>query len=163
MTSRSRYHWFSGLALASLVLACAPAAPPAAPPSTAVTSPAAAPTKPALLINITSGKENLHAVSMALKLAQSALADGREVVVFLNVGATVFASTALGEDVRFADFPPVLQLMREIIAAGGKVIVCAHCASVSGVSEASLLPGTAVSHHGEILQALKPDMVGFSY
>jgi predicted peroxiredoxin len=124
---------------------------------------AATPAKAALLINVTSGKENLHAASMGLNLAKMALASGHEVVVFLNVAAPVLATTSLGDEVKFADFTPVSQLVREIIAKGGKVIVCGHCAAVSNVAENTLLPGTQVSHHGELLGVLKPGMVTFSY
>jgi hypothetical protein len=42
---------------------------------------------PALVINLTSGPENLHAARMGLRLAEHGLADGRRVVVFLNVSA----------------------------------------------------------------------------
>jgi predicted peroxiredoxin len=124
---------------------------------------AGTPAKAGLLINVTSGKDNLHAASMGLNLAQTALAAGHEVVVFLNVAAPVLATTTLGDDVRFADFTPVSQLLRDIIARGGKVIVCGHCAAVSNVAESTLLPGTQVSRHGELLGFLKSGMVAFSY
>lgn len=126
-------------------------------------APATASAKAALLINVTSGKENLHAASMGLNLAKTALEAGHEVVVFLNVAAPILATTTLGDDVKFADFTPVSQLIRDIIAKGGKVIVCGHCAAVSNVAESTLLPGTQVAHHGELLGALKPGMVAFSY
>ncbi len=41
--------------------------------------------KQPILVNITRGKNELHAVSMALGLAQSAIKDGRAATVFLNV------------------------------------------------------------------------------
>jgi predicted peroxiredoxin len=143
--------------------ACAPTTTAAASAPADPSTQPATPAKPALLINITSGMENLHAVSMALGLAKTAASEGLEVVVFLNVSATVFASTSLASDVKFGDFAPIAQLMRELLASGAKVIVCGHCASVSGVNESSLLPGVQVSKHAEILQSLKPNMVGFSY
>jgi predicted peroxiredoxin len=127
------------------------------------TAPATASAKAALLINVTSGKENLHAVSMGLNLAKTALEAGHEVVVFLNVAAPALATTTLGDDVKFGDFAPVSQLIRDIIAKGGKVIVCGHCAAVSNVAESTLLPGTTVAHHGELFGVLKPGMVTFSY
>ena len=52
------------------------------------------PTKPTLVINLTSGIDNLHAVVMAFHFAEHGLADGREVVVFLNVKAPPLARHA---------------------------------------------------------------------
>jgi predicted peroxiredoxin len=119
--------------------------------------------QPALLINLTHGKSDLHAASMGLSLAKTALEQGSRVVVFLNVDAAALADRDLGADVRYADFPPVAELLRDIIAKGGKVFVCAHCASVMKVDKDHLAPGIALSDHGDIVRALQPGMVGFSY
>jgi len=42
-------------------------------------------TAPTLVLNITSGQDNAHALTMALELANHALDQGRQVVLFLNV------------------------------------------------------------------------------
>jgi predicted peroxiredoxin len=119
--------------------------------------------RPTLLLNLTHGKSDLHAASMGLNLAKTALTHGSQVVVFLNVDAAALADRELGADVRFADFPPVAELLREIIAKGGKVFVCAHCASLLKLDKDRLAPGIVLSEHGDILKALQPGMVGFSY
>ena len=119
--------------------------------------------KPAILVNITSGMDDLHAVSMGLGLAQTSLKHGHEVLVFLNVHAPVFATSSLGEDVKIADFPPVKEMIATVINSGGRIMVCGHCSSVCGVSKEDLIPSVSVSEHGDVLDALKPGMVGFSY
>jgi copper chaperone CopZ/predicted peroxiredoxin len=119
--------------------------------------------KQAVMVNITRGKNELHAVSMGLGLAQSALKDGRKAVVFLNVDAPVFAAKALGDDVKFADFPPVRKMLADFIAAGGQVLVCRHCAHVVKLNPEDLIEGASVSEHGSVLATLTPGMVVFSY
>lgn len=119
--------------------------------------------KAALFINVTRGREDVHAVSMALSLACSALDEGHRVTVFLNVAAPIFASTELSEEVQLADFPPVGRMMRDIVNRGGKVLVCAHCAALAGVDRSKILPGVEVVQHRELLAALAPGMVGISY
>jgi predicted peroxiredoxin len=119
--------------------------------------------QPSLLVNLTHGKNDLHAASMGLGLAKAALEHGSSVVVFLNVDAAALADRDLGADVRFADFPPVVDLLRDIIAGGGKIFVCAHCAKVAKLGEDRIAPGIAFSEHGDIVKALHPGMVGFSY
>jgi predicted peroxiredoxin len=119
--------------------------------------------KPGILVNITSGTENLHAVSMGLGLANTSLKNGHNVVVFLNVEAPVFAKADLADDVQIADFPTVKQLVASVIENGGKVVVCNHCAHVCGVGTDNLVEGAVISGHGEILQLIETGMVGFSY
>lgn len=43
---------------------------------------------------------------------------GHPVTVFLSVDAPVFATKDLAADVRFADFPSVSEMIRDVIAKG---------------------------------------------
>ena len=119
--------------------------------------------KQPILVNITRGKAELHAVSMALGLAQAALKDGRQAIVFLNVEAPVFAAKDLGDDVKFADFPPVKKMLADFIAAGGRVLVCGHCSHVVKLSQADMIDGAKVLSQGELFAAIAPGTVVFSY
>lgn len=116
-----------------------------------------------LLVNVTRGKGDLHSASMGLGLAKAALQRGRHVAVFLNVEAAAFADRGLGADVRFADFPPIADLLRDIVAMGGKVFVCGHCAGVMKVSRDNLAPGIVMSEPGDIISELRPGMVAVTY
>jgi uncharacterized protein len=112
---------------------------------------------------VTRGKADLHAASMGLALARSALEQGQDVVVFLNVEAAALADRGLGDAVRFADFPPIAHLLRDIVARGGRVFVCRHCASVMKLAPENLAPGVTLSAHADVLKALPPGVVAFSY
>jgi hypothetical protein len=48
-------------------------------------------TKPRFALNLTSGRSDLHRSTMALALANHAMDDGREVIIFLNVRAPELA------------------------------------------------------------------------
>jgi hypothetical protein len=50
-----------------------------------------------------------------------------------------------------------------LAAKGGKVLVCAHCARIMKVDKDRLAPGIVLSDHDDIVKALQPGMVGFSY
>jgi copper chaperone CopZ/predicted peroxiredoxin len=119
--------------------------------------------KPPILVNITRGKNDLHAVSMALGLAQSALKNGRKATVFLNVEAPQFAARDLNEDLHCPDFPPVKKLIADFIAQGGRVLICEHCARVVKLDPKNLIDGATVVAHGELLNALTPGTMVFSY
>jgi predicted peroxiredoxin len=123
----------------------------------------AAANNPSVLVNITSGKENLHSVSMGLDLAMASLERGRKVVIFLNVKAPIFASKKLGDDVKYSDFPPVKSIMSDLIAKGAMVAVCAHCAEVNNIDKAEMIDGIKIVQKGEILDALDSGTVSFTY
>jgi copper chaperone CopZ/predicted peroxiredoxin len=119
--------------------------------------------KQPIVINITRGKNELHAVSMALGLAQSAIKDGRLAVVFLNVEAPVFAAKDLGDNMKYADFPPVKKMLADFVAMGGRVLVCGHCAHVVKLEQQNMIDGARVLAHGELFAAMPPGTVVFSY
>jgi copper chaperone CopZ/predicted peroxiredoxin len=132
--------------------------------STAATPPSqATASKQPILVNITRGKNELHAVSMALGLAQSALGDGRAATVFLNVDAPVFAAKELAEDVQFADFPPIRKMLADFVAQGGRLVVCGHCAHVVKIDPQAMLDGAKVAGHGELFATMAPGTIVFSY
>jgi len=119
--------------------------------------------KQPILVNITRGKAELHAVSMAIGLAQSAIKDGRQAIVFLNVEAPVFAAKDLSGDVKYADFPPVRNMLADFIAAGGRVLVCGHCAHVVKLKQEDMIQGVKLLAHGELFTAITPQTTVFSY
>lgn len=119
--------------------------------------------KPTVVVNITRGKDELHAVSMGIGLATDALMAGRRSVIFLNVDAPVFATTDLPANVKFADFPPVKEMLASFMAAGGELYVCGHCAAVLKIAESSLVKGAVVAKHGDLYRKLPTAALSFSY
>lgn len=119
--------------------------------------------KPTVVVNITRGKDDLHAVSMAIGLASDAIKAGRRSVIFLNVQAPVFATSDLSADLKIADFPPVKEMIASFVAAGGELFVCGHCAAVTKVAESSLIKGAVVAQHGDLFKKLPGAALTFSY
>lgn len=119
--------------------------------------------KTPILVNVTRGKDQLHAVSMAIALGQSAIKDGRSATVFLNVEAPVFAAKDLKSDLKCEGFPPIKQMLADFMAAGGRVLVCQHCAHVAQVKPEGMIGGAKSVAQSELFNALLPDTVVFSY
>jgi predicted peroxiredoxin len=149
--------------LAALVLAFAGVSAMA--PSTAFAQAPASGTsaKPTVVVNITHGKDDLHAVSMAIGLASDAIAAGRRSIIFLNVHAPVLATADFPANVKFADFPPVKEMLASFVAAGGELYVCGHCAAVLKIAESNLIKGAVVTKHGDLYKKLPAAALSFSY
>ena len=120
--------------------------------------------KPALVINLTSGPDDLHAVVMGLHFAEHGLADGREVVIFFNVKAPPLARKTLVDSVRFKEMPPVRDLITSLTAQGAKMVVCPMCAEITGVKAEELAPGIEmIKDRKQIFDHLHGDSVVFTY
>jgi copper chaperone len=124
---------------------------------------ASASSKQPILVNITRGKNELHAVSMAIGLAQSAIKDGRSATVFLNVEAPVFAAKDLSDDIKIADFPPIKKMLADIIGMGGRVLICGHCAHIVKLEHENMIDGAKVLAHNELFATMTPGTIVFSY
>ena len=123
----------------------------------------AADAKAPVLINITRGKEELHAVSMALAFAQAAAKDGRRVAVFLNVKAPIFATKDLDPTLQFSGFPPLKKMLADFVAQGGKVLVCGHCSHVLGLDPKNFIDGAKVAGPGDVFAETPSGTVVFSW
>ena len=119
--------------------------------------------KSALVLNITSGPKDPHAVTMALQLAGHALDDERPVVIFLNVRAPVLASKKGPADLAFRDNPPIVKMLKDLMGRGATVLVCPHCMKAMGVTEADLIEGMQVASRETLFAQLGPNSVVFSY
>lgn len=116
-----------------------------------------------IFINLISGPEDLHSVSMGLALAKHALEDGHPVHIFMNVHAPKFAAADLSPSLKFEDFAPVKTLLADIVAKGGKVYVCKHCAHLAKVPLDKMAPGMVPAEHQALFKAIPQNALSFTY
>jgi predicted peroxiredoxin len=120
--------------------------------------------EPTLVINLTSGAEDLHAVTMGLHFAEHGLAAGRQVVIFFNVKAPPLARKTLDDSVRFEDKLPVREMIQELVRAGAKMVVCPMCAAITGVEPDELTAGIEmIADREQIFDHLHAQTVVFTY
>jgi predicted peroxiredoxin len=120
-------------------------------------------TKPGLLINLTSGKEDPHAVTMALMLATRAQQAGRPTTLFFNVHAPPLAGRDLPESVALPGETPVKKLLSDFIRQGGRAYVCAHCLGVAGMKSDDLVAGAQTIDGERLLDQLARGTISLSY
>ncbi len=119
--------------------------------------------KPTIVLNVTSGREDLHAVTMAFQLAGHALDDGRVAVLFLNVRAPDLARRDLPESLVFHGNPPVRRMLEELIKQGAIVLVCPSCAKVMGVTKDDLIEGAQFATKESLFGTLGLNTAVFTY
>jgi len=92
-----------------------------------------------LMVHISSGVDEPHAIMMGLNKALKAREAGLDVFVYADVKATdiMLAKT----DIAFADFPSSQKLVNQLIDSGAQVYVCPHCLMVNGGKMNEVIPG----------------------
>jgi len=124
---------------------------------------AAAAEKSTILINITSGPEDLHKATMALQLGGHAMDDGRDLAVFLNVRSPIFATKDCPDQLSFGKNPPVKEMLAALVKRGAKVHVCPHCMEALGISAGDLIDGAQTTNREKLFGLLGPNTHIFGY
>jgi predicted peroxiredoxin len=119
--------------------------------------------KPVFVLNLTSGKEDLHAAWMGLQLAEHALNDGRDVILFLNVHAAELASNKIAADLAFRDKPPMHKHLGYLTSRGAKLLVCPACLEALGIKTNELIEEAQLASRESLFGPLGPDAHVFSY
>ncbi|HUU82078.1 MAG TPA: DsrE family protein [Phycisphaerae bacterium] len=119
--------------------------------------------KPTIVINLTSGKEDLHSATMALELAGHGLKDGRAVIVFLNVRAPELADKNLPATCGLADKPAIRDTITNLMQEGATFLCCPSCMKVLGVQETDLIPGVKLATRELLFGNMGADTAVFSY
>jgi len=105
----------------------------------------------------TNGGENPEKATLPFVLANAALAMDVEAVVALQGPAVTLAKEGCLQHVFAAGLPPLQDLVKSFLAAGGKLMVCVPCIRERKIDEASLIAGAepmaAAKLTQEILEA----------
>jgi predicted peroxiredoxin len=94
-----------------------------------------------VIVHLSRGTEDLHRVSMALKLATALQSAGANVTLFLDLEGVRIADQNLPQDLAWGFGPQkasVQELLQNYVTAGGQVLICPHCAEAAGISPAAL-------------------------
>jgi sulfur relay (sulfurtransferase) complex TusBCD TusD component (DsrE family) len=107
---------------------------------------AQAQTKQKVVVHLTHYTDGLHAAFMALHLARSMQESGAaEVTLFVDVEAVRLADRRQPQDLAWKAGGTISTHYDGFVKAGGKVLVCPHCAEVAGLTSQSLRPGARIA------------------
>jgi predicted peroxiredoxin len=116
-----------------------------------------------LVVNLTAGTDDPHRASLALTMADAALKEGHKVAVFLNVDGVELAVRDLSEDVQYWEFPPVREMLADVIEGGATVLVCPICVNEAGIPSNQLLDGVVLATPVELFPYFDRGAVVISY
>lgn len=96
--------------------------------------------KPKYLFTITTFEADADRVATPLVLANSALAGGADVLLWLALDGVNLGRQGAAERLVPRSFPPVADLLRAYLEGGGRIGVCPPCAKTHGVTDDNRVP-----------------------
>jgi len=117
-----------------------------------------------LLVNLSSGDDNLDKASVAFVVANAGLAGEQETAVFLTVEAVKLAQQGFADSLPTAEgFKPLKELIASFVEGGGTIWVCPPCANVRGVAEDQLIANATFAGGAKVVEFLSQGAGTVSY
>lgn len=91
------------------------------------------------LINVTHFDADPDRVATPFVLANSALATGGDVLVWLSIEGANLARRGAADALVPKSFPPVAELLRTFAENGGRIGVCPPCGKTHGVTDENMV------------------------
>lgn len=96
--------------------------------------------KPKYLFTITTFDADTDRVATPLVLANSALAGGADVLLWLSLEGVSLGKKGAADHLIPRSFPPVADLLETYLESGGRIGVCPPCAKTHGVTDENRVP-----------------------
>lgn len=110
--------------------------------------------KQTVVVHLSHYTDDLHAAFMALKLSTAMQQKGAQTTLVLDLEGVRLASTQQPQDLRWGTSGDIAGHYDAFVKAGGKIMVCPHCAQAAGVDAKTLRPGAQIVKEDELAAAL---------
>lgn len=108
-----------------------------------------------VVVTMKRGTNDLHATAMALQLATTLAEKGAEVTAFANLEAVRLFDERQPAALRWGmSSESISDLYAGFIEAGGKVLVCSHCAQAAGLSSDQLRQGATIANADRVADVM---------
>jgi len=116
-----------------------------------------------LVVLITRGLDDERS-SVAWSIANAAIASEMEVTVFLAASGVDWVRRGAASLARLNPVdPPLKDMIENVMAEGGKVLVCPPCAKVRGYAAGDLIEGVTVAGAPAMLEVIKQGAATLSF
>lgn len=107
-----------------------------------------------VVVHLSHFSNDLHAVNMALKLGTVLQKSGSRVTLFVDLEGVRLADSRQPLNLRWGETKPIEELYKDFIGAGGKILVCPHCAAAAGIEASALRKGAELGTEATIAKLL---------
>lgn len=111
----------------------------------------AAPKDDPVVVKVSQATNDLHSVFMAVKLATVTARRGHPTTLFVNLEAVRLFVKSQPAELRWGTMESSLSDMLDAYAkAGGKILVCPHCAKAAGIDAKQLAHGARLASADQV-------------
>ena len=107
-----------------------------------------------IVIHLTKSTDDLHAVSMALKLGTKLAEHGADVTMMLDLEGVRLVDSRISQDLSWGGSTTIDERWVTFVEAGGSAKVCPHCADVAGLKGDMMKSGAAIATEEGLAQLL---------
>ena len=114
-------------------------------------------------INLTRSIDDPDRATVAMVIANAAVASGKNTMVFLSSEGVRLAVKHVAESINEEGLQPMADLIKNYLAAGGALYVCSPCFKKRGYTESDLIEGATMAGGAKLVEFMTNDASGVSY
>jgi predicted peroxiredoxin len=114
-------------------------------------------------VNLSCAKDNPDKATVGFVIANAALGSDKETMVFLSVEGVRLSQRGYADDIHEEGFAPLKDLMKNFVAAGGKIYVCSPCFKRRKLDEQNLVDGAIMVGGAKLVEFLSENAACVSY
>jgi predicted peroxiredoxin len=114
-------------------------------------------------VSLTCGKDNTDKATVAFVVANAAVASDKDTLVFLNIEGVYLSQKGYADAIHEEGFAPLKDLMRDFVAAGGKIFICSPCFKKRKLDENNLIDGAVIVGGAKLVEFMSDNCPSISY
>jgi len=114
-------------------------------------------------VNLTRSTDDSDRATVAMVVANAAVASGKQTMIFLSSEGVRLASRGVAEKISEEGFQPMSTLLQNFLSAGGSIWVCSPCFKKRGLTESDLIEGATIVGGAKLVEFLSNDGASVSY
>ena len=114
-------------------------------------------------VNLTHSIDDPDRATVAMVVANAAVASGKDTMVFLSSEGVRLAVKGVADGIREEGFQPMADLMKNFLAAGGTFWVCSPCFKKRNYTASDLIEGATIVGGAKLVEFMTNDGTGVSY
>ena len=114
-------------------------------------------------INLTHSTDDPDRATVAMVVANAAVASGKNTMVFLSSEGVRLAVKGVADKIHEEGLQPMADLVKNFLAAGGSFWVCSPCFNKRGYTNGDLIEGATLVGGAKLVEFLTNDGTSVSY
>ncbi len=114
-------------------------------------------------VNLTRSTDDADRATVAMVVANAAVASGKNTMVFLSSEGVRLAVKGTAEAINEEGFQPMATLIQNFVAAGGIFWVCSPCLKKRGYTDGDLIAGATIVGGAKLVEFLSNDAASVTY